>query len=225
MEIEYAVQPNPGGLAEAFIIGDDFIGADNVVLALGDNIFYGSGMQKMLADAIARTSGSTIFGYYVRDPERYGVVEFNAEGEAVSLEEKPTVPKSNYAVPGLYFYDNQVVEIARAVKVSPRGEREITDVNRVYLERKELHVVPLSRGFAWLDTGTHDSMLDASNFVAAIEKRLGLKICCPEEIALRNGWITPDQIRKLASRLPNEYGQYLATLASETFRQPLNLHT
>ncbi len=209
MKFEYVEQPKPEGLAQAFILGADFIGDDNVALVLGDNIFYGRGFQDMLAVASNRTDGATIFGYEVRDPQSYGVVEFDSKGQAISLEEKPKTPRSNFAIPGLYFYDNAVVEIARNIKPSPRGELEITDVNREYLNRGQLHVERLSRGFAWLDTGTHDSLLDAGNFVAAIEKRMGLKISCPEEIAFRKGFITREQLLTLANQFPNEYGVYL----------------
>lgn len=209
MKFEYVEQPKPDGLAQAFILGADFIGGDSVALVLGDNIFYGRGFQDMLATASSRTEGATIFGYEVRDPQSYGVVEFDSNGQAISLEEKPKVPKSNFAIPGLYFYDNSVVDVARNIKPSPRGELEITDVNREYLNRGQLHVERLSRGFAWLDTGTHDSLLDAGNFVAAIEKRMGLKISCPEEIAYRKGFITAAQLLTLAEKFPNEYGAYL----------------
>ena len=212
MNFQYAVQPNPEGLAQAFIIGADFVGSDNVALVLGDNIFYGRGFQGILQQAAERPTGATIFGYMVRDPERYGVVEFDDSGKAISLEEKPTEPKSNYAIPGLYFYDNQIVEIAANLKPSPRGELEITDVNRIYMEREQLQVEVLSRGFAWLDTGTHESHLDASNFVAAIEKRMGLKISCPEEIAHYKGWITSEQVAELAAGIKNDYGEYLRRL-------------
>ena len=209
MTFRYVTQPEPEGLAQAFVLGADFIGSEHVALVLGDNIFYGSGFRKILARASELSTGATIFGYEVRDPQRYGVVEFDSEGRAVSLEEKPTHPKSDFAVPGLYFYDNSVVDIARNLQPSPRGELEITDVNREYLRRGQLQVELLSRGFAWLDTGTHESLLDAGNFVAAIEKRMGLKIACPEEIAWRQGFITRDELRELATRFPNEYGDYL----------------
>ncbi|MCA9049219.1 MAG: glucose-1-phosphate thymidylyltransferase RfbA [Planctomycetaceae bacterium] len=209
MEFSYVEQPRPEGLAQAFVLGADFIGSDHVALVLGDNIFFGRGFQTLLAGAASLDKGATIFGYEVRDPQRYGVVEFDGNGRAVSLEEKPQKPKSNFAVPGLYFYDNDVVSIARNLKPSPRGELEITDVNREYMNRGLLNVEVLSRGFAWLDTGTHDSLLDAGNFVAAIEKRMGLKISCPEEIAYRKSFITADQLRSLADEFPNEYGNYL----------------
>jgi glucose-1-phosphate thymidylyltransferase len=214
MNFQYAVQENPEGLAQAFIIGRDFVGSDNVALVLGDNIFYGRGFQGILNQASARDSGATIFGYMVRDPERYGVVEFDDAGKAISLEEKPEKPRSNFAVPGLYFYDNEVVDIAANLKPSPRGELEITDVNRIYMEKGALNVEVLSRGFAWLDTGTHQSLIDASNFVAAIEKRMGLKISCPEEIAHFKGWITTRQVAELAAGIKNEYGEYLRYLAA-----------
>jgi glucose-1-phosphate thymidylyltransferase len=213
LQVSYAAQPKPEGLAQAFVIGADFIGSDRVALVLGDNIFYGSGFRTLLAAAGSQTTGATIFGYEVRDPQRYGVVEFDVDGRAVSLEEKPAQPKSSFAVPGLYFYDNDVVQIARNLKPSPRGELEITDVNRDYLRRGQLQVRILSRGFAWLDTGTHESLLDAGNFVAAIEKRMGLKISCPEEIAWRMGFIDRQQLLSLASRFPNEYGDYLRHVA------------
>ncbi len=216
MKFSYVTQAKPEGLAQAFILGADFVGDDHVALVLGDNIFYGSGFQKMLANAGSLETGATIFGYEVRDPERYGVVEFDAQGKAISLEEKPSKPKSSFAVPGLYFYDNSVVEISRNLKPSPRGELEITDVNREYLNRGLLRVEMLSRGFAWLDTGTHESLLDAGNFVAAIEKRMGLKISCPEEIAWRKGFIDRSQLQSLASEFPNEYGEYLKCLARIT---------
>jgi glucose-1-phosphate thymidylyltransferase len=214
MNFQYAVQSNPEGLAQAFIIGADFVGADNVALVLGDNIFYGRGFQGILQQAAERATGATIFGYMVRDPERYGVVEFDDSGKAISLEEKPSRPRSNFAIPGLYFYDNQVVEIAASLDPSPRGELEITDVNRVYMDQEQLQVEVLSRGFAWLDTGTHESHLDASNFVAAIEKRMGLKISCPEEIAHHKGWITSKQVAELAAGIKNEYGEYLRRLVA-----------
>ena len=213
MSFSYIEQPAPEGLAQAFILGDQFVGDDHVALVLGDNIFYGQGFQKILANATSLETGATIFGYEVRDPERYGVVEFDQSGKAISLEEKPETPKSNYAIPGLYFYDNDVVEISKNLKPSPRGELEITDVNREYLERGQLRVESLSRGFAWLDTGTHESLLDAGNFVSAIEKRMGLKISCPEEIAFRLGFIDREQLDKLSARYKNEYGAYLAHIA------------
>jgi glucose-1-phosphate thymidylyltransferase len=207
--ISYEKQEVPNGLAQAFVIGEKFIGKDSVALVLGDNIFYGSGFSKMLQDA-ADPSGAVIFAYPVSDPERYGVVEFDAEFNALSIEEKPIQPKSNYAVPGLYFYNNEVVEIAKNIAPSPRGEYEITDVNRVYMEKKQLKVVTLNRGFAWLDTGTFDSLNDASEYVRVIEKRQGLKVGCPEEIAWRMGFISKEQLEKLATNLQKSgYGDYL----------------
>lgn len=213
MRFSYVTQPRPEGLAQAFILGAEFVGQSHVALVLGDNIFYGRGFQQMLGTAAALKTGATIFGYEVRDPQAYGVVEIDAEGNAISLEEKPKQPKSHFAVPGLYFYDNDVVEISRNLKPSARGELEITDVNREYLRRGSLKVQVLSRGFAWLDTGTHDSLLDAGNFVAAIEKRMGLKISCPEEIAYRKGFIDRGQLTSLADQFPNAYGEYLRYVA------------
>ena len=218
MNFSYIEQAKPEGLAQAFILGADFIGGDHVALVLGDNIFYGRGFQEVLGSATSLELGATVFGYEVRDPERYGVVEFDDAGKAISLEEKPAVPKSNFAVPGLYFYDNDVVEISANLKPSPRGELEITDVNREYLTRGSLRVETLSRGFAWLDTGTHDSLLDAGNFVAAIEKRMGLKISCPEEIAFRQGFIDRSQLAQLANDYSNEYGDYLRHIADRAVR-------
>jgi glucose-1-phosphate thymidylyltransferase len=212
MKFQYAEQPRPEGLAQAFIIGRDFVGSDSVALVLGDNIFYGQGFQKILAQATMQVHGATIFGYQVRDPHRYGVVEFNSDGIAISLEEKPKSPKSNYAIPGLYFYDNQVVDIAANLKPSPRGELEITDVNRVYLERGELNVLQFSRGFAWLDAGTHESLLESGEFVAAVEKRQGLKISCPEEIAFRKGFISAEQLLRLSNQFAGDYASYLREL-------------
>lgn len=212
VKISYAEQARPEGLAQAFIIGADFVGSDNVALVLGDNIFYGQGFSGTLAKAASRVSGATIFGYHVTDPERYGVVEFDSEGKAVSIEEKPKVPKSNFAVPGLYFYDNRVLEIAANLQPSPRGELEITDVNRVYMEQGELCVELFSRGFAWLDTGTKDSLLDACNFVAAVEKRQGLKIACLEEIAYAMKYIDFAKLSRLADQSKNEYGDYVRSL-------------
>jgi len=210
LRIAYAAQPNPEGLAQAFIIGRDFVGGDRVTLALGDNIFYGAHFSDYLRDAAARETGATVFGYRVRDPERYGVVDFDGDGRAVSLEEKPANPKSSYAVTGLYFYDNRVLEIAARLKPSPRGELEITDVNRAYLDRGELHVQKLPRGIAWLDTGTHDSLMQASNYIHAVEERQGLMVACPEEIAFRMGYITADDLGRLAREMSaSTYGQYL----------------
>jgi glucose-1-phosphate thymidylyltransferase len=214
MNFHYAEQPKPEGLAQAFIIGRSFVGESPVTLVLGDNIFYGQGFRKQLQRVAESTSGATIFGYHVQDPERYGIVEFGKGGEVLSLEEKPKQPKSSYAVPGLYFYDNSVLDIARDLKPSPRGELEITDVNKVFLERKQLNVELLSRGFAWLDTGTRDSLLDACNFVSAIEKRQGLKISCPEEIAYAMNFIDQEQLTRLAASMKNEYGDYLRSVLS-----------
>jgi glucose-1-phosphate thymidylyltransferase len=210
VQIEYASQPSPDGLAQAFIIGREFIGGDRVALALGDNIFYGAHFSDYLRAAAARETGATVFGYQVRDPERYGVVEFDADGRAVSLEEKPERPKSTYAVTGLYFYDNQVVDIAARLKPSARGELEITDVNRNYLDRGQLQVEKLARGIAWLDTGTHDALIQASNFIHAIEERQGLMVACLEEIAFRMGYITRADLTRLARAMESSaYGQYL----------------
>ena len=218
MKFSYAVQEQPRGLADAFIIGADFIGDDSVALVLGDNIFYGQSFSKVLRQTAERTQkepGATIFGYYVRDPREYGVVEFDESGRAISIEEKPENPKSNYAVPGLYFYDNDVVEIAANVKPSARGEIEITSINNEYLSRKTLHVETLGRGFAWLDTGNHDSLLDAADFVAAFQKRQGLYISCIEEIAYKRGFIDKDQLLKLAEPLmKTDYGKYLTEVAN-----------
>lgn len=215
LKMEYAIQETPRGLADAFIIGADFIGDDNVALILGDNIFYGQSFSKVLKQVAAREKGATIFGYYVRDPREYGVVEFDENGMAVSIEEKPEHPKSNYAVPGLYFYDNDVVEIAKNVKPSARGEIEITSINNEYLQRGTLHVETLGRGFAWLDTGNHDALLEAADFVAAFQKRQGLYISCVEEIAYKRGFITKEQLLDLAKPLmKTAYGQYLVEVAN-----------
>ncbi len=214
LKMSYAVQETPRGLADAFIIGETFIGNDNVALILGDNIFYGQSFSALLKNVAKREKGATIFGYYVRDPREYGVVEFDENGMALSIEEKPEHPKSNYAVPGLYFYDNDVVEIAKNIKPSKRGEIEITSVNNVYLERGDLHVETLGRGFAWLDTGNHDMLLDAANFVAAFQKRQGMYISCVEEIAYRRGFITKEQLLVLAEPLmKTDYGRYLTEVA------------
>jgi glucose-1-phosphate thymidylyltransferase len=216
IRIEYAIQPKPEGLAQAFIIGEQFIGDDSAALILGDNIFWGHDMIKRLSEANERDSGATVFGYWVRDPQRYGVVEIDAAGKALSLEEKPITPKSNYAVTGLYFYDNRVVEYASGLKPSARGELEITDLNRIYLSKDELDVVVLGRGVAWLDTGTHESMLQAAEFVETIQSRQGLKVSCPEEIAYRYGYIDGDRVRRLAEPLcKNSYGEYLMRLVEE----------
>ena len=213
MNLSYAVQPSPDGLAQAFIIGEKFIGNRPSALVLGDNIFYGHDLHKLLANADAQPSGATVFAYHVTDPERYGVVAFDKAGKATSIEEKPAQPKSNYAVTGLYFYDNQVVDIAKAVKPSARGELEITTVNQAYLDQGNLTVQMMQRGYAWLDTGTHDSLLEAGQFIATLEKRQGLKIACPEEIAWRNGFISSEQLQQLAQSLAkNGYGQYLEKL-------------
>jgi glucose-1-phosphate thymidylyltransferase len=216
LNLQYAVQPSPDGLAQAFIIGREFIGRDPSTLVLGDNIFYGHDFQQQLKNAAKQNAGATVFAYHVRDPERYGVVEFDKSGCAISLEEKPLSPKSNYAVTGLYFYDNAVLDIAANLKPSPRGELEITDVNRVYLERDQLSVETMGRGFAWLDTGTHESLLDASQFIQTIERRQGLKIACPEEIAYSNGFIDAAQLEKLAHPLiKSGYGAYLMQVLHE----------
>ena len=216
LNIEYKVQESPDGLAQAFIIGEEFIGDDSVCLILGDNIYYGGRLSEMLQCAASRPSGATVFGYHVHDPERFGVVEFDKEMKAVSIEEKPEKPKSNYAVTGLYFYDNKVVDIAKNIKPSPRGELEITDVNKAYLEKGELSVELLGRGYAWLDSGTHESLLEASNFIETIEKRQNLKVACLEEIAYRMGYIDREQLIKLAQPLKkNNYGQYMLRIAEE----------
>ncbi len=216
LNLSYTVQRSPDGLAQAFLIGEQFIGRGEVALVLGDNVFYGHGFQKLLANASAQKMGASIFAYYVQDPERYGVVTFNEQGRATSLEEKPKQPRSKFAVTGLYFYDNQVVDIAKNIKPSARGELEITDVNQVYLERNQLRVEIMGRGYAWLDMGTHESMLEASQFIQTIEKRQGLKVACPEEIAFRLGWITARQLEALAQSLAkNGYGQYLLGILKE----------
>ncbi len=216
INITYAVQASPDGLAQAFLIGEDFIGNDLSALVLGDNIYYGHDFQQLLRNAMDRDDGASVFAYHVHDPERYGVVEFDEQGKAISLEEKPAKPKSSYAVTGLYFYDKDVVEIAKGIKPSPRGELEITDLNRVYLEQNRLSVEIMGRGYAWLDTGTHDSLLEASGYIATIERRQGLKVACPEEVAYRQGWIGAEQLLKLAEPLAkNGYGQYLKRLVQD----------
>lgn len=220
LTLEYRVQPSPDGLAQAFLIGETFLNGDSACLVLGDNIFYGYGLSGFLEDANKIKQGATVFGYYVNDPERYGVVEFDEDDRVISIEEKPKAPKSNYAVTGLYFYDNSVVEKAKSIKPSPRGELEITDINKLYLEEKTLTVKLLGRGMAWLDTGTHQSMLQASNFVESIEERQGLKVACLEEIAFRKGYINKDQLAELAMPLAkNQYGQYLIKLLGEKIRK------
>lgn len=216
VSFQYATQKSPNGIAEAFIIGEKFIGSDNVTLILGDNIYYGQGLTSLLRSASQSINGATIFGYKVKDPERFGVVEFDEDMKVVSIEEKPKTPKSNYAVTGLYIYDNSVLEISREITPSERGELEITSINNVYLDRGELSAVPLGRGFAWLDTGTHDSLLQASSFVQTIEHRQGLKVACLEEIALNQGWITPEELRERGNELrKTDYGQYLLSIVSE----------
>ena len=216
LSLSYKVQEHPNGLAEAFILGEDFIGDDAVCLILGDNIYYGAGLSELVQSAAQKTTGATVFGYHVNDPERFGVVEFDDAMHAVSIEEKPAQPKSNYAVTGLYFYDNQVVDIAKQIQPSPRGELEISDVNSEYLKRGQLDVKLMGRGYAWLDTGTHDSMMEAANFIATVQKRQNLKVACLEEIAYRMGYIDRDQLVKLAQPLKkNDYGQYLLRLAKE----------
>ena len=215
INLSYAVQPSPDGLAQAFIIGETFIGKDNVCLILGDNIFYGANLGDLVLEAAARTEGATVFGYYVRDPQRFGVVEFDQDFKALSIEEKPKNPKSNYAVTGLYFYDNDVIGIAKSLKPSARGELEITDVNNAYLQRGDLRVVRLGRGYAWLDTGTHESLLDAANFIRTIETRQGLQVACLQEIAFMNRWMTKPQILdSIGNLLKTEYGQYLQRLVN-----------
>ena len=216
VRLQYAIQPSPDGLAQAFIIGEEFIGDSNVCLVLGDNIFYGQGFTPMLKQAVARAKGATVFGYQVKDPERFGVVEFDEQKRAISLEEKPTQPKSNFAVTGLYFYDNDVIQIAKEVKPSERGELEITTVNQMYLERGDLNVELLGRGFAWLDTGTHASLLEAAQFVETLEKRQGYKVACLEEIAFNQGWLSKEQVLKIGQSMSkNDYGQYLISLVVE----------
>lgn len=216
VNLEYAIQPSPDGLAQAFIIGETFIGDSNVCLVLGDNIFYGQGFTPMLRQAVTRQKGATVFGYQVKDPERFGVVEFDEQKRAISLEEKPKQPKSNFAVTGLYFYDNDVIQIAKQVKPSERGELEITTVNQMYLERGDLNVELLGRGFAWLDTGTHESLLEAAHFVETVQNRQGYKVACVEEIALHNGWLTKEQVLKIGrSMAKNDYGQYLISLVDD----------
>ena len=216
INLSYAVQPSPDGLAQAFIIGEEFIGGDSVCLVLGDNIFYGQGFSPKLANAVSRKQGATIFGYQVKDPERFGVVEFDKNMRAISIEEKPVKPKSNFAVTGLYFYDNDVVELANQVKPSDRGELEITSINQAYLERGDLQVELLGRGFAWLDTGTHDSLQEASSFVQTIEHRQGYKIACLEEIAFNNGWLNTDDLKKTGEALSkNSYGDYLLSIVHD----------
>ncbi len=216
INITYAVQPSPDGLAQAFLIGEHFIGSAPTALVLGDNIYYGHDFQQLLCSAMSRQGSASVFAYHVQDPERYGVVEFDAQGKAISLEEKPAKPKSNYAVTGLYFYDNDVIEIAKGIRPSARGELEITDVNRAYLEQNRLSVEIMGRGYAWLDTGTHDSLLEASGYIATIERRQGLKVACPEEVAFRQGWIGAEQLLKLAEPLAkNGYGQYLKRLVQD----------
>ena len=216
VRLQYAIQPSPDGLAQAFIIGEEFIGDSNVCLVLGDNIFYGQGFTPMLKQAVARQKGATVFGYQVKDPERFGVVEFDEQKRAISLEEKPTQPKSNFAVTGLYFYDNDVIQIAKEVKPSERGELEITTVNQMYLERGDLNVELLGRGFAWLDTGTHASLLEAAQFVETLEKRQGYKVACLEEIAFNQGWLSKEQVLQIGQSMSkNDYGQYLISLVNE----------
>lgn len=216
VSLSYAVQPEPGGLAQAFLIAEEFIGSDPVSLILGDNIFFGHGLKELLDRAISKEKGATVFGYYVKDPERYGVVSFDEHQKAVDIEEKPAEPKSHYAVTGLYFYDNDVVDIAKGIRPSPRGELEITDVNKVYLERDALNVEVLGRGYAWLDTGTHDSLLSAGHFMKVVEERQGLKVSCPEEIAYRMGFIDAQQLEQLAAALDKSgYGQYLMDMLKQ----------
>ena len=213
IKISYAIQPHPGGLAQAFIVGRNFVGKNGVCLILGDNVFYGDSLVRLMQKACKRKKGATVFGYWVKDPENYGVAEFNSKGKVVKLAEKPKKPKSNYAITGLYFYDNQVLDIAAKLKPSSRGELEITDINKAYLKNESLVLEKMGPGFAWLDTGSHDSLLSASNFIETIESRQGLKVCCPEEIAFKAGWITPVNLKKLAHPLKNNgYGRYLLGL-------------
>ncbi|MDF3863364.1 glucose-1-phosphate thymidylyltransferase RfbA [Pseudomonas denitrificans (nom. rej.)] len=217
LELQYAIQESPEGLAQAFLIGEDFLGDSLSALVLGDNIYHGHDFQELLVSAMQRENGASVFAYHVHDPERYGVVEFNGQGKAISLEEKPSSPKSNYAVTGLYFYDQHVVEIAKSIRPSARGELEITDVNRAYLERGDLSVEIMGRGYAWLDTGTHESLLEASQFIATLENRQGLKVACPEEIAYRQGWISAEELHSLAAPLAKSgYGLYLQRLLTQT---------
>jgi len=219
VNFEYKVQPNPDGLAQAFLLGEEFIDDDPSALILGDNIFYGHDLQELLQSADQRKTGATVFAYHVHDPERYGVAEFDDNNQVISLEEKPAKPKSNFAVTGLYFYDEQVVDLAKSLKPSPRGELEITDLNKLYLAQKNLSVEIMDRGYAWLDTGTHDSLLDAGQFISTIENRQGLKVACPEEVAYRQGWINASQLEDLAKPLlKNQYGQYLMKVLSEWFK-------
>ncbi len=221
LNISYKVQPSPDGLAQAFILGDTFIGNDLSALVLGDNIFYGHNFNELLGNAMERENGATVFAYHVQDPERYGVAEFDKTNKVLSLDEKPQHPKSNYAVTGLYFYDKDVVTMAKSLKPSARGELEITDLNRLYLAKEKLNVEIMGRGYAWLDTGTHDSLLEASQFIATLENRQGLKVSCPEEISYRRGWINASQLEKLAAPLSkNEYGQYLQRVLKEKFSKP-----
>ena len=216
IHLSYEVQPSPDGLAQAFLIGEKFIGRDSVALVLGDNIFYGANLSGLMREAVARKKGATVFGYYVSDPERFGVVEFDENGRAISIEEKPAKPKSHFAVTGLYFYDNDVVEIAKNIKPSARGELEITSVNNEYLRRGELHVEKLKRGYAWLDTGTHESLLDAANFIRTIETRQGLQVACLQEIAYTNGWMTGEEVKEsIKDMMKTEYGAYMARLIRE----------
>lgn len=220
LTLSYSVQPSPDGIAQAFIIAEDFIGEDSVSLILGDNLFYGHGLTDILHNVVERKSGATVFGYYVNDPERFGVVDFDSDGKAISIEEKPREPKSNYAITGLYFYDNRVVEIAKQIKPSARGEFEITDINKQYLALEDLHVEILGRGFSWLDSGTHESLLEASQFIETIEKRQSLKVACLEEIAYNNGYISREQLLNLAEpMLKNEYGKYLLKIANQNLNK------